>query len=155
MPNGHGHKEYGKHKYANHDETSDCKHGCGCSMGDFTSGGPTGLDPFGTCPKNPKDGKLLGGSADYDHVVTERIRDLESRLCNAEERLKAVKPRRLSLLINSSLRETSLLRRTGSSLKCGVLLKLTCEILPEQPLDRPAITSRAGLLLFLYFDNHA
>ncbi len=92
MPNGHGPKEYGEHQYPDHDGTGDCKHGCGCWMGPARSGGPTGLDPFGKCPKNPKDGSLLGGNADYDYVVTERIRNLESRLYNAEERLKAVKP---------------------------------------------------------------
>ncbi|MCI0619913.1 hypothetical protein L0Y40_02660 [Candidatus Wolfebacteria bacterium] len=59
-------------------------------MGPARSGGPTGLDPGGTCPKNPKDGKLLGGNADYDHVVTERIKNLSSRLYRAEDRLKRV-----------------------------------------------------------------
>jgi hypothetical protein len=97
MPNGHGPKEYGGHKYAKHDGTSDCEHGCGCWMGPARSGGPTGLDPGGTCPKNPKDGKLLGGQADYDHVVTQRIEDLRSRLYKAEDQLKSVKPGELEL----------------------------------------------------------
>jgi hypothetical protein len=83
--------------YAEHSGTSDCKHGCGCWMGPTRSGGPTGLDPFGKCPKNPKDGNFLGGNADYDHVVTERIRDLESRLFNAEHRLKQVSPSKIKL----------------------------------------------------------
>ncbi len=90
-------KEYGKHKYPNSDGTSDCKFGCGCWMGPTRSGGPTGLDPFGKCPKNPKDGELLGGNSDYDYVVTERIRDLESKLRVAEKQLKAVRPSKIKL----------------------------------------------------------
>ena len=66
-------------------------------MGPSNSGGPTGLDPFGTCPNNSKDGKLLGGNADYDYVVTERIRDLSSRLYAAEESLKRVSPSKAKL----------------------------------------------------------
>ncbi|MBI2096295.1 MAG: hypothetical protein HYT43_01525 [Candidatus Taylorbacteria bacterium] len=66
-------------------------------MGPACSGGPTGLDPFGKCPKNPKDGELLGGNADYDYVVTERIQKLESQLYSAEERLKTVKPSKTEL----------------------------------------------------------
>jgi hypothetical protein len=97
MPNGHGPKEYGGHKYADHNRTSNCKHGCGCWMGPTRSGGPTGLDPFGKCPNNPKDRKPLGGKADYDYVVTERIEDLRSRLYKAEEQLKAVKPSKVKL----------------------------------------------------------
>ena len=97
MPNGHGPKEYGEHQYADHDGTSDCKHGCGCWMGPTRSGGPTGLDPFGKCPNNPEDGKLLGRNADYDYVVTERIQDLSSRLYKAEDRLKRVKPSKVKL----------------------------------------------------------
>ena len=97
MPNGHGFKEYGGHQYTDHDGTSDCKHACGCWMGPARSGGPTGLDPFGKCPKNPKDGKLLGGNADYDYVVTERIKDLSSRLYKAEDRLERVSPSKAKL----------------------------------------------------------
>ena len=33
--------------------TSDCKYGCGCWMGQSSSGGPEGIDPFGSCPKAP------------------------------------------------------------------------------------------------------
>jgi hypothetical protein len=95
MPNGHGHKEYGKHTYS--DGIHECEHKCGCWMGGFSSGGPLGLDPFGTCPGNPADGKLLGGNADYEHVVTERIQSLESRLFIAEEQLKRVKPSKTKL----------------------------------------------------------
>jgi len=97
MPNGHGHKEYGKHKYANHGGTSNCEYGCGCWMGPARSGGPVGLDPFGACPNNPEDGKLLGGNADYDYVVTERIRDLTTRLYLAEDRLKRMNPSKVRL----------------------------------------------------------
>jgi len=97
MPNGHEHKEYGGHDYPNQDGTSDCKYGCGCWMGPARSGGPTGLDPFGDCPKNPADGKLLGGHGDYDYVVTERIESLESRVAHAENRLKKVSPKKSQL----------------------------------------------------------
>ena len=97
MPNGHGPKEYGGHKYANHDGTSDCEYGCGCWMGPARSGGPTGLDPGGTCPKNPKDGEFLGGNADYDHVVTDRIQNLIARLYRTEDRLKRVSPTKAKL----------------------------------------------------------
>lgn len=97
MPNGHGSKEYGGHKYANHDGTSDCEHGCGCWMGPARSGGPTGLDPGGTCSRNPKDGKLLGGNADYDYVVTERIQNLSSRLYKAESSMRRVSPSKVKL----------------------------------------------------------
>lgn len=97
MPNGHGLKEYGGHKYTNHNGTSNCEHGCGCWMGPARSGGPTGLDPGGICPENPKDGKLLGGNDDYDHVVTERIQNLSSRLYKAESGLKRVSPSKAKL----------------------------------------------------------
>jgi hypothetical protein len=93
MPNGHGDKEYGKHKYSDGaGTTSDCKYGCGCWMGPSRSGGPTGLDPFGKCPNNPKNTKRSEGITDYDNVVTQRIKELESRACIAEEKLKKVKP---------------------------------------------------------------
>lgn len=35
--------------------TSDCTYGCGCWMGGSRSGGPSGIDPFGYCPKAPTD----------------------------------------------------------------------------------------------------
>ena len=97
MPNGHDTKKYGGHDFGNQGGTSDCKHGCGCWMGPSRSGGPTGLDPFGKCPKNPKDGKLLGGNADYDYVVTERIQNLESELYKAKEMLGRVDPSKRKL----------------------------------------------------------
>ena len=97
MPNGHGPKKYGGHKYPDHEGTSDCEYGCGCWMGPCRSGGPTGLDPHGTCPKNPKDGKLIGENVDYDYVVTERIQSLTSRLHDVETRLKRVSPTKTKL----------------------------------------------------------
>ena len=97
MPNGHDPKEYGEHKYSKGDGRIECRYSCGCWAGATTSGGPTGLDPFGTCPNNPKDGKRLGGNADYDHVVTERIRTLSFRLYKAEESLKRVSPSKVKL----------------------------------------------------------
>jgi len=45
-------KKFGKHKYADHDGTSDCEYGCGCWMGPSRSGGK--VDPFGPCPNNSK-----------------------------------------------------------------------------------------------------
>ena len=91
MPNGHDYsKEYGGHKYADHDGTSDCKYGCGCSMGPSMSHGPTGLDPDGECPNNPKDGKRLPGNADYEIVVERRIRGQESRAFSAEQAVEKV-----------------------------------------------------------------
>ncbi len=35
------------------DFTSDCSNGCGAWMGPTRSGGPKGIDPFGSCPKAP------------------------------------------------------------------------------------------------------
>lgn len=87
MPNGYDHsKEYGPHDYAGPGRTNDCKYGCGCWMGPFQSGGPIGLDPFGECPKNPKDHRLLGGDGDLRVVVERRIAGLEKRAATAEAR---------------------------------------------------------------------
>ncbi|MFA6227215.1 MAG: hypothetical protein WC631_01940 [Candidatus Paceibacterota bacterium] len=92
MPNGHGDKKYGPHKYADHGGTSDCEHKCGCWMGPSRSGGPVGINPFGQCPGNPLDGQKLGGKEDYELVVDQRIADLEQRVWKAEEALKKVRP---------------------------------------------------------------
>lgn len=99
-PNGHDYsREYGPHKYSDdHDHTQDCQHGCGCWAGPARSGGPLGLDPLGgECPNNPKGGERLPGKADYDIVVERRIRGLETRACNAEQLLEAVKPGEIEL----------------------------------------------------------
>src|SRR3989338_557384 len=90
MPNGHDYsKEYGEHDYpgAPH-HTSDCKHHCHCWAGPSNSGGPVGLDTFGECPGNPKDGKLVGGNADYEIVVHRRIDKLQARAHAAEEKAR-------------------------------------------------------------------
>ncbi len=93
MPNGHDtKKEYGGHDYPSLGGTSDCKYDCGCWMGPSNSGGPAGIDPFGTCPKNPKDGKLLGSNSDQSLVIEQRIRDLTVRADQAEAALKLVSP---------------------------------------------------------------
>lgn len=110
MPNGHGSKEYGGHKYADHDRTSDCEYGCGCWMGPTRSGGPTGLDPGGVCPKNPTDGKPLGGTADYDHVVSERISNLERRVYRAEDSLRRTKPSKKKLSEDLALAKMELFK---------------------------------------------
>ena len=97
MPNGHERKEYGGHKYSGHDGRNDCTRGCGCWVGSSNSGGPLGLDPFGTCPNNPVDGIRREGNTDYYDVVETRIRDLESRLYHAETFLKEVDPDKAKL----------------------------------------------------------
>jgi len=66
-------------------------------MGDSRSGGPLGLDPFGACPGNPKDGKELGGHADYHQVVEQRINDLQGRATRAEDMLKRISPSKKQL----------------------------------------------------------
>ncbi|MFC1656416.1 hypothetical protein ACFL14_00400 [Patescibacteria group bacterium] len=81
MPNGLPHdKEYGPHAYdSDGSYTGNCKHNCGCSIGPTMSHGPLGLDPFGECPGNPKDGKSLGGDRDYECVVERRILHLQKK----------------------------------------------------------------------------
>jgi len=113
MPNGHSKKEYGGHKYANHDGTSDCQFHCGCWMGPARSGGPVGLDPCGACPGNPVDGKLLGGKNDYENVVTYRIQDLESRLYKAEGHLKDVSPDKAKLADELIVTKEELAKKIG------------------------------------------
>jgi hypothetical protein len=102
MPNGnHEKREYGPHKYASHDGTSDCEFGCGCWMGQTRSGGPLGLDPFGKCPNNPTGTPIEGmvaGKKDYEYVVIERIKELELRAHTAEEKLKRVTPTKKQLV---------------------------------------------------------
>ena len=124
MPNGHSSKEYGKHKYASDVGKSDCAHGCGCWVASFQSSGPVGLDPFGTCPKNPKDGELLGGNADYNHVVTERIESLSSRLYKAEERLGRVKPSKAKLAKELATAQDKLFEKNQLLGKLRTLLAL-------------------------------
>lgn len=85
-------KKYGKHKYDERGQDN-CQYGCGCWMGsDRSDSHVPGVDPFGECPKNPADGKLLGGNADFELVVNRRIYNLESALYQAQTKLKAVKP---------------------------------------------------------------
>jgi len=90
-------KKYGEHNYDPGPCFGKCKNGCGCEMASSSSSGPVGLDPFGTCPNNPKDGKLLGGNLDYEYVVNERIESLVWRLLNVEEELKKVRPNKRKL----------------------------------------------------------
>ena len=82
MPNGREHLEYedfGSHKYADHEGTSDCAHGCGCWAGPFSSGGPAGVDPLGgKCPGNIKraptsSGRVLGEKEILDDFINGRI----------------------------------------------------------------------------------
>ena len=97
MPNGRSHKgydDYGPHEYADHDGTSDCKHGCGCWAGPARSGGPTGISPFGHCPNNPFDGQKQSGNDDYEDCVNGRIQKLESELYEAKQSVKLVEQAR-------------------------------------------------------------
>ena len=91
MPNGREHMSYevdfGKHKYADHDGTSDCKYGCGCWMGPSRSGGPMGVDPSGKCPRHvlretlPTSlGKPIGSEGIMGDFVNGRILYLESEV---------------------------------------------------------------------------
>lgn len=127
MPNGHDYsKEYGKHDYGKCEGTSDCEYGCGCWMGPARSGGPIGVDPFGECPNNPKDGKRLGGQADHEVVVTRRIRALESKLYNTEQELtelrkiknttKAKMAQRIEVLEESLEKRNKLLKEISDRL---------------------------------------
>ena len=104
-------KKYGPHKYPDHDGTSDCEFGCGCSTGPFTSSGPLGLDPlYGFCPNNPENGFLLGGKADYEEVVNARILDLQSRASKAEDALRKVRPSKKKLADDLAAARQELLR---------------------------------------------
>lgn len=88
MPNGRDHYKYddfGNHKYADHDGTSDCKHGCGCWMGPTMSGSPIGVDPFGKCPMNVTKkilgfGKPLSKQDMIDDLVKSTIFTLERKV---------------------------------------------------------------------------
>ena len=90
MPNGREHLKYedfGSHKYADHDGTSDCAYNCGCWAGPANSGGPTGVDPLGgNCPGNPLS-KILGfGNKELtekemlDDFINARIEHLELKI---------------------------------------------------------------------------
>lgn len=98
-PNNYDSK-YGEHVYSNSEGPIDCSYGCGCWKSPNSSGGPLGLDPSktGKCPKNPKSGKSLGGTADYEYVVKERIDNLTSRAEKAEARLDEISPTKLKLV---------------------------------------------------------
>jgi hypothetical protein len=104
-------KEYGDHKYENYPGTSECKNGCGCRMSGFQSWGPLGIDPFGKCPGNPKDGKSLGGNKDYEYVVSQRIDNLESELREAKRQLEAVSPGKIKLAEELSFTKEKLQER--------------------------------------------
>jgi len=102
MPNGYELKEYDNHLY-DPLKNAYCQYGCGCwtsiaSSGKSFGDGPAGIDPFGRCPKNPKNEKLLGGNADREYLIIQRIRDLESQLYDAKEQLKAVEPNKADLV---------------------------------------------------------
>lgn len=98
MPNGYSHRKYGKHSYPSEDGTSDCVYGCGCWMGPARSDGPLGIDPQGLCPNHPLDKGSLRPKIDYEDLVNQRIRTLESegsnqrdRATKAEARLKGAR----------------------------------------------------------------
>ncbi|MBI4709442.1 MAG: hypothetical protein HY764_04550 [Candidatus Portnoybacteria bacterium] len=113
MPKGRDHKkyaDYGPHKYADHDGTSDCEFGCGCVMGPTRSRGPAGISPFGKCPNNPIDGERQPGKDDYEDCVNGRIAELEGNLSEAK---KAV------IMVGQAKKESkiSLVKEQGELLK--------------------------------------
>ncbi len=127
--NGHDiQKEYGGHKYENYPGTSECKNGCGCRMSGFQSWGPLGIDPFGKCPGNPKDGKLLGGKKDYEYVVGQRIDNLESELREVKKQLEAVSPEKIELAKKIALKEEELSKRVQLHAEIRRLIELLDDI---------------------------
>jgi len=60
-------------------------------MGPARSGGPVGVDPFGECPGNPKDGNRLSGFGDREVVITRRIRNLEKQLYDTQQELEELR----------------------------------------------------------------
>jgi hypothetical protein len=131
MPNGHSKKEYGVHEYDDTGGTSDCRFNCGCWAGPARSGGPIGLDPFGACPGNPVDGKLLGGKNDYENVVIYRIRDLESRLYKAEELLKRTSPSKAKLAAELAAVEAKLAAVRREFAETKAIAERVCRVLGE------------------------
>ncbi len=121
-------KEYGDHKYENYPGTSDCKNGCGCRMSGFQSWGPLGIDPFGKCPGNPKDGKSLGGNKDYEYVVSQRIDNLESELREAKRQLQAVSPEKIELANKIALMEEERSKKVQLCAEIRRLFKLLNDI---------------------------
>ncbi len=88
MPNGRKHLSYdndfGPHKYADHDGTSDCRYGCGCWIGPTRSGAPAGVNPLGKCPQNleidelPESfGKTMSKPEILEDYINGRIDSLE------------------------------------------------------------------------------
>lgn len=98
MPNG---DDYSKPRHGPHDFSDgahDCRYGCGCWMGSFSSGGPAGLDPNGECPQNPLEGKGLSSpEANRDFVIKRRIRGLEARVAKAEDIVERTTPTKKQL----------------------------------------------------------
>lgn len=130
MSNGHTKKEYGEHSYpAAPHGTSDCEHGCNCWTGPAGSGGPLGLDPFGACPNNPKDGERREGNTDYVDVVEQRIRNLESRAYNAERKLSKVRPPKLKLAAENEELNNRVFRLTTALREIRKQVSL---VLPEE-----------------------
>ena len=129
MPNGLNLDiEYGEHKYDDSlHHTSDCHHGCGCSMGPSNSGGPLGLDPFGECPGNPKSGTLLPGDDDYKTVVKRRIKKLKERADQAESMLEQVEPGEVKLVEKLRIANSSLF-------KLQQIIERAVDILAPSPL---------------------
>lgn len=70
----------GGHKYPG--PSGACEHGCGCWISLDDSGGPSGLDPFGLCSRNPKNAE--DGLASF-RSVSALIRETE-RLVNGESK---------------------------------------------------------------------
>ncbi len=120
-------KEYGPHKYADQDGTSDCEFRCGCWAGPTRSGSKLlGVSAFGECPNNPLDGTRLGGTQDHEVVVERRFRKLEKELYEAKEKLRQIDPATLKLTEKAQAAERDL-----SDLR----MKLVNSVVPGFPMD--------------------
>jgi len=114
---------YGKHKYSDPvNGRSDCKYGCGCWVGSFSSDGPLGVDIFGLCPNNPMDGEPLRPNIDYEDVVKQRIKGLEKalsqtkiRAAKAEARLKGPRKQLIKRLEKVEAQLTELRRKLSTA----------------------------------------
>jgi hypothetical protein len=115
-------KQYGRHNYPTLDPASfldskvECSYGCGCSLDCGRECGPAGIDPRGTCPKNPVDGRPLGGELDHRYVVEQRIYWAEARAEEAERKYHAVKPGERALVRELKL-ATRRLRKSNEALE--------------------------------------
>ncbi|MCX6812020.1 MAG: hypothetical protein NTW79_00120 [Candidatus Berkelbacteria bacterium] len=131
MPNGYN---YSEQRHNGHDygddvhRTYDCKFGCGCSMGQSSSHGPLGVDPFGECPGNPIEGKSLGNmTADTDFVVTRRFKELERRCYKAEDTVRRTRPAKKYLAEQNEVKDTEICNLRNKLLQITRIAKIDLE----------------------------